>query len=139
VVLELGHSEPMTQVESLYIAASTNRHPHAADVSSSLVCFASHKLITLWNTLVSQPFFFLADISYISKDPSDSGVFLALPGHQAEVNCVKFMQNENMIASGDQKGVLQIRMKKSTKVTDHLTREILISDDTTTFEVENCD
>ncbi|KAF8520130.1 WD40-repeat-containing domain protein [Gautieria morchelliformis] len=89
----------MTQAESLYISASTNRHPHAADVSSSLICFASHKLITLWDT----------------SDPSDSGVFVALPGHLAEVNCVKFMQNGNIIASGDQKGVLQIRMKKSTK------------------------
>lgn len=52
------------------------------------------------------------------QDPADSGVFVALPGHQAEVNCVKFMQNENIIASGDQKGTLQIRTKKAGKVTE---------------------
>ena len=45
-------------------------------------------------------------------------MFVALPGHQAEVNCVKFMQNENIIASGDQKGTLQIRTKKAGKVTE---------------------
>lgn len=44
-------------------------------------------------------------------------MFVTLPGHQAEVNCVKFMQSEDIIASGDQKGILQVRMKKTDKVT----------------------
>ncbi|KAF8592532.1 WD40 repeat-like protein [Ramaria rubella] len=87
----------MASAEIVYISASTNRHPHAAHVSgSSLVSFASQKYVALWD----------------ASDPNNSGVHVALRGHKAEVNCVKFMQNENVIASGDQNGVLQIRTKR---------------------------
>lgn len=56
--------------------------------------------------------------AWLIKDPSDSGVFVTLPGHQAEVNCVKFMQNGSFIVSGDQKGIIQIRTKRAGKVTE---------------------
>ncbi|EMD41027.1 hypothetical protein CERSUDRAFT_44275 [Gelatoporia subvermispora B] len=39
----------MSRAEVAYVAASTNRHPHAADASgSSLVAFGSGKLVCLW-------------------------------------------------------------------------------------------
>ena len=38
-----------------------------------------------------------------------------LNGHQAEINCVKFIDGRR-IASGDQAGVLQIRSKIADKV-----------------------
>jgi WD40 repeat protein len=47
------------------------------------------------------------------EDPNARGVSEILPGHQAEVNCVKFMRDGDLIASGDQSGVLQIRAKTS--------------------------
>lgn len=75
----------------------------------------------------------------VIKDPTDSGVFTTLTGHQAEVNCVKFMQNENIIASGDQKGTLQIRTKKTGKVTEHSMGGTHQFSDRSFSEVENCD
>ncbi|KIJ56528.1 hypothetical protein M422DRAFT_22691 [Sphaerobolus stellatus SS14] len=79
---------------SLYIGAATNRNSHAADIDreSSVVCFACQHLLGLWNVL----------------DKGDSGIFTTLPGHQANINCVKFLDGQTL-ASGDQAGVLQIR------------------------------
>jgi hypothetical protein len=47
----------MTHVSVGYISASTNRHNHAADVSSeSLVVFGSSKLVALWDSAVCRSF-----------------------------------------------------------------------------------
>ncbi|KAF8528873.1 WD40-repeat-containing domain protein [Hysterangium stoloniferum] len=86
----------MTRVETLYISAAINRNSQAADIArSSQICFASQNLLSLW------------EISELDA----GGVSETLQGHQAEVNCVKFMRDGNLIASGDQHGVLQIRTK----------------------------
>ncbi|KAJ7129752.1 WD40-repeat-containing domain protein [Mycena epipterygia] len=72
-----------------YISASTNRHPHAADISSaSLVAFGSSNLISLWNT------------------SSDRGVFETLAAHEGLVTCVRFLADE-LLATADDKGVLR--------------------------------
>lgn len=39
-------------VDTLYIAASTNRHAHAADVQDSLIAFGSSSLVGLWDAAV---------------------------------------------------------------------------------------
>ncbi|KAH9938447.1 WD40-repeat-containing domain protein [Fomitopsis serialis] len=72
-----------------YVSASTNRHSHAADASSSsLVAFGSAKLIALWNT----------------EDPHDRGVYETLPGHEGLVTSVRFI-DEARFVSADDKGV----------------------------------
>ena len=40
-----------------YLAIAANRHPHAAAISTdgSVIAFASHKFISLWNPLGSLP------------------------------------------------------------------------------------
>ncbi|KAJ7667958.1 WD40-repeat-containing domain protein, partial [Mycena polygramma] len=69
-----------------YISASTNRHPHAADISgASLVAFASSSLVALWNTA------------------SDRGVFETLAAHEGLVTCVRFLAND-LLATADDKG-----------------------------------
>ncbi|KAJ7744505.1 WD40-repeat-containing domain protein [Mycena maculata] len=74
---------------SSYISASTNRHPHAADISSaSLVAFASSNLVSLWDTA------------------RDRGVFVTLAAHEGLVTCVRFLTNE-LLATADDKGVLR--------------------------------
>ncbi|TEB30200.1 WD40 repeat-like protein [Coprinellus micaceus] len=73
-----------------YVAASANRFSHVADTSSEgLVAFGTSNFVALW----------LAD------DENDSGVSRTLPGHQAAVTCVRFI-DDNAIVSGDEKGVL---------------------------------
>ncbi|KAJ7498984.1 WD40-repeat-containing domain protein [Mycena latifolia] len=80
-----------------YISSSTNRHPHAADISSaSLVAFASSNLISLWNT------------------PSDRGVFQTLAGHEGLVTCVHFL-TEDLLATADDKGVLRCWRQKGSQ------------------------
>ncbi|KAF7352847.1 Elongator complex protein [Mycena venus] len=72
-----------------YISASTNRHPHAADISNaSLVAFASTNLVALWNTA------------------SDRGVFETLAAHEGLVTCVRFVAND-LLATADDKGMLK--------------------------------
>lgn len=41
-----------TAADTLYIAASTNRHAHAADVQGSLIAFGSSSLVGLWDAAV---------------------------------------------------------------------------------------
>ncbi|KAJ7638755.1 WD40-repeat-containing domain protein [Roridomyces roridus] len=72
-----------------YISASTNRHPHAADISSaSLVAFASGTLVGLWNS------------------PADGGVSETLAAHEGLITCVRFL-NDQILATADDKGVLR--------------------------------
>ncbi|KAJ7047434.1 WD40-repeat-containing domain protein [Mycena alexandri] len=72
-----------------YISASTNRHPHAADISSaSIVAFGSSNLVSLWKT------------------EGDRGVFETLAAHEGLVTCVHFLTNE-LLVSADDKGVLR--------------------------------
>ncbi|TFY65115.1 hypothetical protein EVJ58_g2181 [Rhodofomes roseus] len=69
-----------------YVAASTNRHTHAADASSSsLVAFGSAKLIALWD----------------AEDPHDRGVHETLPGHEALVTSVRFIDGARLISTDD--------------------------------------
>ncbi|KAG6855130.1 hypothetical protein C0991_006059 [Blastosporella zonata] len=73
-----------------YIAASTNRHPQAADISkASLTAFGSSTLVALW------------DIS----DKTDRGVSETLPGHEGLVTCVRFI-SDVAFASADDRGTL---------------------------------
>ncbi|KAA1466180.1 WD40 repeat-like protein [Dentipellis sp. KUC8613] len=76
-----------------YIAASTNRFNHAADVSTStnLAAFASGKLIALWQT----------------DDPADRGVLKTLPGHAGLVTCVRFIDGVTLLTADDA-GVLKL-------------------------------
>ncbi|KAJ7179931.1 WD40-repeat-containing domain protein [Mycena crocata] len=72
-----------------YISASTNRHPHAADISTaSLIAFASSNLVALWNTA------------------NDRGVFETLAAHDGLVTCVRFL-SDDLLGTADDKGVLR--------------------------------
>ncbi|KAJ7507735.1 WD40-repeat-containing domain protein [Mycena galericulata] len=90
-----------------YISASTNRHPHAADISSSsLLAFASSNLVSLWNTA------------------SDRGVFETLAAHKGSVTCARFLTND-LLATADDTGVLRCwrqtesQWKSTAKVEAH--------------------
>ncbi|RDB22595.1 putative elongator complex protein 2 [Hypsizygus marmoreus] len=73
-----------------YIAASTNRHAQAADIStSSLAAFGSSNLIALWDIAGEE----------------DRGVSETLPGHEGLVTSVRFISDE-MFVSADDKGTL---------------------------------
>ncbi|KAJ7179190.1 WD40-repeat-containing domain protein [Mycena filopes] len=72
-----------------YISASTNRHPHAAAISSaSILASASSTLVSLWNT------------------SGDRGVFKTLAGHGGLVTCVRFLTSD-LLVSADDKGALR--------------------------------
>ncbi|KAJ7228726.1 WD40-repeat-containing domain protein [Mycena pura] len=72
-----------------YISASTNRRPHAADISNtSLVAFGSSNIVALWHTA------------------QDHGVFETLAAHEGLVTCVRFITDE-LLATADDKGVLR--------------------------------
>ncbi|KAG6820095.1 hypothetical protein H0H93_005407 [Arthromyces matolae] len=69
-----------------YIAAATNRHPHAAAISNnSLAAFGSSNVIALW------------DLS----DNTDRGVFETLPGHSGLVTCVRFCSDTTFFSADD--------------------------------------
>ncbi|KAG6918947.1 hypothetical protein DXG01_010602 [Tephrocybe rancida] len=73
-----------------YIAASTNRHPQAADIShSSLAAIGSSSLVALW------------DIS----GKTNRGISETLPGHEGLVTCVRFISDASF-ASADDCGTL---------------------------------
>ncbi|KDQ64832.1 hypothetical protein JAAARDRAFT_28474 [Jaapia argillacea MUCL 33604] len=97
----------MASTSTTYISASTNRHPHVADASSSgLIAFGSGKLIALW-------------------DSSDRGVRETLPGHQGLVTCVQFIQDDWFISADDQGVVkgwrnLESEWKETTSLVAHL-------------------
>ncbi|KZW03964.1 WD40 repeat-like protein [Exidia glandulosa HHB12029] len=76
---------------SLYISASTNRQHHAGHCApgSGLVAFASHKYIALWDT----------------QNQDGRGVYATLPGHNAEVTCVRFLDDDALL-SADEAGEL---------------------------------
>ncbi|KDQ10026.1 hypothetical protein BOTBODRAFT_504183 [Botryobasidium botryosum FD-172 SS1] len=84
----------MAHATSLYISASANRHPHAASVhsASSLVAFGSQNAVALWD----------------SADVHDKGIFQTLPGHNAEVTCVKWLETRDALVSADEKGVIRL-------------------------------
>ncbi|KAF8639460.1 hypothetical protein AX16_010314 [Volvariella volvacea WC 439] len=83
----------------VYIAASTNRHAHAADISpSSLIAFGSSRLVCIWNTL----------------SENDDGVSETLPGHEGLVTCVRHIDEARFI-SADDKGVVLCWTKQEEK------------------------
>lgn len=87
----------MTRTWTSYISSSTNRHPHAADISTaSLVAFASSSLISLWDAR------------------SDRGVFQTLAGHEGLVTCVRFCTDE-LLATADDKGVLRCWRRRGSQ------------------------
>lgn len=102
----------MTIASVAYISASTNRHNHAADVSSeSLIAFGSSKLVALWDTSVC--IFFSKNEGFLqelSQDSNDRGVSETLPGHEGLVTCVLFIEN-TLLLSADDKGVLKLWRK----------------------------
>ncbi|KAG6872799.1 hypothetical protein C0995_006528 [Termitomyces sp. Mi166 len=68
----------MATTSTVYVAASTNRHPQAAAISkNSLAAFGSSNLIALW------------DIS----SEAVRGIHETLPGHEGFVTCVRFSSN----------------------------------------------
>ncbi|KAE9410421.1 WD40 repeat-like protein [Gymnopus androsaceus JB14] len=81
-------------VSTAYIAASNNRHPGAADVTSEgTVIFGSSNLISLW------------DIS-----DGDKGILATLPGHSGTVTCIRII-NSTSFVSADDKGEVRIWKK----------------------------
>ncbi|KAF8897476.1 WD40-repeat-containing domain protein [Infundibulicybe gibba] len=65
-----------------YIAAATNRYPHAADTTASIASFGSTNLIALWHI-------------------GDSGVRETLAGHDGAVTCVRFISDDAMVTADD--------------------------------------
>ncbi|KAH9951818.1 WD40 repeat-like protein [Amylocystis lapponica] len=79
----------MSSVSVAYISASTNRHPHAADVSTqSVIAFGAAKFIALWNATNAQ-------------DEFDRGVYETLPGHDGTVTCVRYVQEDCLLSADD--------------------------------------
>ncbi|KAL6306683.1 WD40 repeat-like protein [Sparassis latifolia] len=76
----------MASASVAYISASTNRHSHAADAStSSLIAFGCAKLVALWDV----------------QDEYDRGVYETLPGHEGLVTCVRFIQDDRFVSADD--------------------------------------
>ena len=76
------------EASSVYIAASTNRHSHAADVSSEdLVAFGTGTMIALWQ----------------AEGAGDAGVQETLASDHARVTCVRFIAADRL-ASADEHG-----------------------------------
>ncbi|OCH94238.1 WD40 repeat-like protein [Obba rivulosa] len=86
----------MSRVEVTYAEAATNRHPHAADASSSsLIALGSGKLVCLWD----------------AEDETDRGIYETLPGHEGLVTCVRFVQDDRFL-SADDKGFVRLWRRK---------------------------
>ncbi|KAL1760072.1 quinon protein alcohol dehydrogenase-like superfamily [Schizophyllum commune] len=84
------------EASSVYIAASTNRHSHAADVSSEdLVAFGTGTMIALWP----------------AEGAGDAGVQETLASDHARVTCVRFITADRL-ASADEHGLLRLWRRK---------------------------
>ncbi|KAI5832480.1 WD40 repeat-like protein [Schizophyllum commune Tattone D] len=87
------------EASSVYIAASTNRHSHAADVSSEdLVAFGTRTMIALWP----------------AEGAGDAGVQETLASDHARVTCVRFITADRL-ASADEHGLLRLWREKEGK------------------------
>ncbi|KAL1700740.1 WD40-repeat-containing domain protein [Schizophyllum commune] len=87
------------ETSSVYIAASTNRHSHAADVSSEdLVAFGTGTMIALWP----------------AEGTGDAGVHETLASDHAQVTCVRFITADRL-ASADEHGLLRLWRRKEGK------------------------
>ncbi|KZS97971.1 WD40 repeat-like protein [Sistotremastrum niveocremeum HHB9708] len=86
----------MASASTEYISASTNRFNHAAAIgpASSLIAFGSHNFVALWD----------------ASDAVNKGIYATLPGHEAQVTVVHFL-NERLLASADENGVVLLRRK----------------------------
>ena len=88
------------EASSVYIAASTNRHSHAADVSSEdLVAFGTGTMIALWP----------------AEGAGDAGVQETLASDHARVTCVRFITADRL-ASADEHGLLRLWRRKEGEV-----------------------
>lgn len=86
---------------TVYIAASTNRHPHAADISSDdLVAFGTGNMIALWP----------------AGDSVDSGVRETLASDHSRVTCVRFLAADRL-ASADDRGLLRLWRRRDEQWT----------------------
>ncbi|KAI5367904.1 Putative elongator complex protein [Septoria linicola] len=104
----------MTQISVEYIAAGGNRHPSAADWSSSLLAFGAGNNIALWNP----------------EDHNRRGVHELLAGHVDTVNAIKIIDapDTRLLVSGSADKTVRIwapssdsetAFKQSQCLTDH--------------------
>ncbi|KAG8869257.1 hypothetical protein FRB98_002739 [Tulasnella sp. 332] len=91
--------ESSARASAILIAASANRHSHAASISpGSLIAFGSNRFVGLW------------DASRVDFE----GVTATLPGHEGEVTCNAF-SGDSAFYSADNKGRIICRGLKDGK------------------------
>lgn len=97
---------PMTDTVVEYIAAGGNRHPSAADWSTSFLAYGAGNNIALWNP----------------QDGGRKGVYALLAGHTDSVNAVKIIEDSNrlLIVSGSADKTIRIWSPSSNETIEEI-------------------